>query len=228
MEVLLAVIIVVILMGAMFGLYWRGLEVRDRTTAMLDEITAQRLLLDRISEELRTAMVYPFLRFGLTGEVGRAEWIACRLPGPGAWTPAGITDAPRTPESDIQIVGYRLRYGEDENGDPIVVGLERTVQRVLAPETAEESDGEDSAAVQVQFVTGHVKFIRFQYYDGETWSETWDASELPAAVQVVIGREPMTEDATLDEYTAPTMRRTIFVPGRRPAQDADARAMEDG
>jgi hypothetical protein len=214
MEVLLALTIIVGFMGAMFGLYWRSLEVRKQTNAVLDKIAAQRLVLDRISNELQTAMVYPFLQFGLAGEAGTAEWITCRLPGPGAWMAADVMESPRVPESDIQIIGYRLREGEDEDGEMSILGLERTVQTVLAPEIVEEAEDEDSAAVQVQFLTPHVKLIRFEYYDGEYWESAWTSSELPVAVKITIGDKPHDSGQSLDDYTGETMQRIVYVPGK--------------
>lgn len=214
MEVLLALTIIVGFLGAMFGLYWRSLEVRKQTNTVLDKVTAQRLALDRISNELQTAMVYPFLQFGLAGEAGKAEWITCRLPGPGAWMATDVMKSPRVPESDIQIVGYRLREGEDESGEMTILGLERTVQTVLAPEIVEEAEGEDSAAVQMQLLTPHVKLIRFEYYDGEYWETSWTSADLPVAVKITIGDKPHDSEQSLDDYTGETMQRIVYVPGK--------------
>lgn len=229
MEVLLALVIVVGFVGAMFGLYWHGLDVRDQTHALLDEVTAQRLLLRQICGELETAMVYPFLQFGLSGQAEQAEWITCRLPGPGAWIPADVMEAPRVPESDIQIVGYRLRMGEDENGEPVVQGVERTLQTVLAPEITEEGEGEDSAAVQVRLMTSQVRLLRFEYYDGTTWSEAWSQTDLPRAVKVTLGADAFDPERPLTEYTGETMSRIVCISGSRvqgesAAQDPDAEA----
>jgi hypothetical protein len=228
MEVLLALVIIVALMGVMFGLYWRGLEVRDRTTALLDEVNAQHLLLGRLDGELQTAMVYPFLQFGMSGQSDRAEWITARVPGPGAWIASGAMDEPRQPESDIQIIGYRLRYGENERGEEIVLGLERTVQTVLAPQTAEEGDGEDGAAVSVDFVTSHVKFLAWRYFDGAGWADAWNGNDLPVAVEVTLGAEPLGEDQAIEDYDAPIMRRVIHLPAGLAAQGATVRGLGEG
>ncbi|MBS3821831.1 MAG: hypothetical protein KGY81_08735, partial [Phycisphaerae bacterium] len=84
------------------------------------------------------------------------------------------------------------------------------------------------AAVDVRFVTDHVKLLRFRFFDGVAWSESWAKCDLPTAVEIVIGAEPIGEEASLAEYAAQTMRRVIYVPGGLAAQGAVVRGLGEG
>ena len=206
-EVLLAISMVVGLMGGVFAFYSDALGTRDRVMDSVEMVSAERVVMVRLTTELRCAKVYPFIRFGLRGGPEDVEFITTALPGPPAWAGRGLTDDPIPPEHDLQLVGYRLRAIEDEAGDVVVAGLERTCQKVLAAPTAEE--GEE---IEVDFLTPRIRFLQFRYYDGDNWIESWDGGDLPAAVEVTVGAEPLEEGMEPEDYPHETFRRVIYLP----------------
>jgi type II secretory pathway component PulJ len=226
LEVVLAVALAVGLVGAMFGLYFRSSSLRERANEHMDFLLAERLVMDQVTRELRSAMEFKFLRVGLEGQTDRMEFSCARLPGPSVWMESTVTEDPPPAEADVQLVGYRLRTEADETGQEVVVGLERTCQRSLLSRQVEEADAEapgedadntalptDRAEVEVLLVTDRIRHLRLRYWDGTDWLEQWTGGDLPGAVEVTLGDRPMGEDQDESEYTGTLYRRVVYLPG---------------
>ena len=76
-------------------------------------------------------------------------------------------------------------------------------------------------AFQVEIERLQIQFLRFRYWDGSTWSETWSAPDLPIGVEVSLGGEPLPPESTAEEYPFELYRRVIYLPnhafGRPPS-----------
>jgi len=213
LEVVLAVALTVGLMTAALAFYEAITAARNSFTDQLQTAqatAAQRRVMDRITEELRSAIVYRFLGAGLAGQPMEMRFMTANLPGKGVWATEDITERPIAPQHDIQLVGYRLRIGEDENGDEVIEGLERTVQRVLAAAVAEEGEDIEGALIAPQF-----RFVTFHYWDNQVgeWLPSWEEGDLPLAVEIVLGIEPLPEDLEPEDYPYETSRRVVYLPG---------------
>lgn len=213
LEVVLAIALTVGLMGMALGFYRQVVDVRRDFSGQLSTVQAtasRRMVMDRITDELRTAIVYPFLQIGLSGQAMEMQFMTAALPGPAAWATEDITDDPVPPEHDIQLVGYRLRIGEDEDGLEVVEGLERTVQKIVSAQVAEEGEEIQGCLVAPQY-----KFVSFRYWDNEAgeWLDTWEGDDLPLAVEILLGAQPLPEDLEPQDYPYPTFRRVVYVPG---------------
>jgi len=213
LEVTLSITLTIGLMVAALAFYRHVVDVREDFSSQLGSVqttSARRRVMDKITEELRTAIANPFLQMGLSGQAMEMRFITASLPSMAAWATPETTGEPAPPEQDLRMVGYRLRYVEDENGEEVVEGLARTEQRVITAQVAEEGEEIRSALVAPEF-----KFVSFAYWDNEggEWLETWEENDLPLAVEISLGREPLPEDLEPIEYPYPTFRRTIYVPG---------------
>jgi len=208
LEVVLAVTLSLALMAAILTFYRQAAHVRE---AVLDEarlVAAERLVMSRVTEELRGALVYPFVGLGLDGGIDQMRFSSAVLPGPAAWVVTKMTDqAPPPPERDVQIVGYRLRIVEDEMGQPVIEGLERTCQRVLTARVTEEGQN-----IEATLLSDGIKFLRLRYWDGNAWVDSWGGGDLPGAVEIALGQEPLPEGVDPLQYPYPTFRRVIYVP----------------
>ncbi|HDY65575.1 MAG TPA: hypothetical protein ENH84_05015 [Phycisphaerae bacterium] len=213
MEIILAVALTIALMGGIFAFYLQGLKIRDHVNEQMDILLSERLIMDRITSELRSAMQFRFLRMGMAGEEEKAQWISAQLPGPGAWAVRKTTDDPIPPETDIQIIGYRLRVGEDEEGQPVVEGLERTSQKVLAPVVAEEGEPSEGKEIEVVLISPRIKYLRFRYWDGNGWINNWDGGDVPGAVEISMGIHPLPEGTSHEDYDEDVFRRVVYIPG---------------
>ena len=217
LEVVIAVALTVGLMFSALSFYQ---QVADTQADFGDELgsiratAVRRAVMDRITDELRTAIEYPFLQIGLSGQPMEMRFMTVALPGPAVWAAADIIDEPIPPEHDVRWVGYRLRICEDEDGMEVVEGLERTEQKVVSAEEAEEGEEIVGSLVAPQF-----KFAAFRYWDnqGGEWLDNWEGGTLPLAVEILLGTEELPEDMEPQDYPYPTHRRVVYVPGgRRP------------
>jgi hypothetical protein len=111
--------------------------------------------------------------------------------------------SPFDPQHDIQLVSYRLNRNDDDE----IGGLERTCLKDIKAEVVEE--GED---IEVTFLTEHVKFIRLQYRDGDEWSDSWTNKNLPQAIRISLGAEPLPEDTAAEDYQFETISRVVTIP----------------
>ena len=210
LEVTLALTLSIVLVGAMLGLYDHATSIRRSVIEHTERVTSVRIVMDRLTNELRGAMAYPFLNFGMEGGDVELKFITASLPGPAVWAVRKSTEDPIPPETDLEMVGYRLRTHEDEEGLVVVDGLERTSQKILAAPTAEEGSEVDAV-----LLAEHIKFLRLGYFDGEQWTNQWNEGGLPLAVEVTIGLEPLPEETVPQDYPFETFRRTVYVPGGR-------------
>ena len=221
LEVVLAVALVVLLSGVVYLIYDHALGVRATLHRQATTALAQRRILDMMTADLTSALPFSTLQMGLEGQTDSLQFARTMLPsravfaaepfGGGLGAPGGSgegQDRPVVePQADVELVGYRLRLEEDEEGQMQVVGLERTTQRTVLATTAEEGQ-----EIQAVLLSEAVKFLRVQYWDGQAWVESWSGRSLPAAVRIDLGLEPLGEEESPEEYPHETMWRVIALP----------------
>lgn len=219
-EVMLALALVGALMGALLGFYQNALDIRREMVGETELFAAEQEIMQGITDELRSAFAYPFLNLGVEGAADQISLVSAGLPGPAAWAARSSTEDPIPPEQDLRLITYRLRI--DANTTE-VLGLERSVQKVLAAESA-------AMAMKTRLVSSRIVFLNLAYYDGSSWRSTWrmespssegevQTSLLPMAVEVRLGATPKPEDMPVEEYLAqyPTHRRVVYLAvGARP------------
>lgn len=217
LEVVLAIVLVVLLMGGAYAFYSEVLDSRQSAISSSDSLFAQRRVLDLVGDEITATIDYPLLQMGMQGQSDTVDFMRTAVPTNSVFIPAPITrdsaDPRWLPQHDVQKIGYRLRHVVDEDNNDVIVGMERTCQRVVAAKTAEE--GSD---IEVTLLSDQVKFLRVQYWDGTAWQDAWSQRELPLAVRICVGKDPLPEDKTIDEYPYPVMWRIINIPAAPPPE----------
>jgi len=89
---------------------------------------------------------------------------------------------------------------EDILQDP--VGISSTNFTSVATNAA---PGEDSVALEAEDSNGpsfllespvlpQIRFLRFRYYDGVSWWDSWEFTDLPLGVEITLASEPMPEE----------------------------------
>jgi hypothetical protein len=58
-----------------------------------------------------------------------------------------------------------------------------------------------------------LQYLRFRYYDGANWLDSWSAPGLPIGVEVSLGVEPLPSEVSPDDYPFELYRRVIYLPG---------------
>ena len=208
LEVILAVTLAVAIVGAAFAFYRRAMDARASILDGVELALAERGIMDRLTQELRGAVVDPFASSGLEGGDWGMRFATTAVPGPAAWAVRRTTEDQVPPERDLQVLGYRLRVVEDEQGVEQVVGLERTSQTLVSAPTVEEG-----AEVAVTLLTARIRHLYVRYWDGAAWGGSWPGGDLPSAVEINLGERPLPEGVLPEDYPYPTFRRVVFIPG---------------
>ena len=208
MEILLALAIISGVVLGVLGFYRSVADSRREIVEHAEVIGAQRAVMQMLTEELRSALAYRFLNLGVEGGWDAIRFPTTRVPGPGVWVQRDLTDRPIPPEHDLHVVGYRPALWEREDGTLYIAGIERTRQQVVTARAPEEGD-----EIEIELLTPHVRFVFFEYYDGTEWRSGWGGGDLPAAVRITLGHEPLDEQLEPEEYPHPIMQRVVFIPG---------------
>lgn len=204
---------------------------------LLDEserIASTRLVMERLTAELRSAFEQP--QYGFTGDATSLRFVTAVVPA----LPGRRGAVPRT---DLRLVSYSL--GKSLEGtNEIVIGLVRTEQPLVeatagrgangAGEKGGEGAGENSPfppapspaispslplARGPEPLTDVIRFVRLWFWDGYDWSATWDSPQLPRGIEINLGAEPLPEEGTLAEYPGDLYRRVIYLPASRELDD---------
>ncbi|MCL2701278.1 MAG: prepilin-type N-terminal cleavage/methylation domain-containing protein [Phycisphaerae bacterium] len=226
-EVILAIALAVGLLATIMAFHRQAGYVRNVIADDMAASAAQRILMDRWSDDLEGALPYSFLQMGLEGTINpdtdlpELRFVTATLPGPSIWAVRKTTDDPIPPEHDLQMVIYQLSSFRCADDHVHVTGLQRSVRKIITP-TEIRHDGKD---VSPSMFIPQVKFLDIQYYDGGEWFGAWPMPEwdsrdprrrnLPTAVKVIVGREECPPDMKPDDYplSYPTFQRTIFLTG---------------
>jgi prepilin-type N-terminal cleavage/methylation domain-containing protein len=182
-EVLLAVAVFAIVLGAINSVFFGALRLRNKTTEILEAAVPLQHALTIIQHDLE-GMLPPGGRFAGTftttveGMSNNVAFIGERLT-PDIYTTSGsVSDSARW--SDAQKVAYFLALPMNSARATISDGkdLVRQVTGNLLPVTVEEPE--------VQWLMSGVQTMALQYYDGLVWSDTWIYTNLPSAIKVQI------------------------------------------
>jgi len=215
LEVLLAVVIAAGLMVVALSYYQRAADLRSKLLEESERLATVRLLMDRLSSDLRTAFAEP--RQGFSGTSDSLRFVHAGTP-----SPLNLADGA------LKLVTYGVVTNADGT-NAVVIGFNRVeapiVEFKIASTNAEPlsfNGGMDIASQTNQVVeplTRAIRFAHFRYFDGASWRESWSAVELPLAVEASFGAEPISPED--DEYPYEVFRRVIFVPAGIMPEDPD-------
>lgn len=224
-EVVLAIVIAVGLLSGVLLFYRQAATLRGEVLRQTDELSAVRLVMDRISSELRTipASAGPgvhllhgdaqSLRLLRTGVPARAPWRGGAL-GRAAIAEADLVEVLYRSVADTNEAGI---YREEHAFTPGIAVSTNLVAEVEAPAT-----NSVNASTAAPPLTEEIRYLRFRYWDGSRWTDTWERVPPPLGVEVTLGIEPLPEDvlqpdatsgaSTPEEYPYEVFRRVIAIP----------------
>jgi type II secretory pathway component PulJ len=194
LELLLAVLVFAIVLGAMHLVFFSAFKLRNKTADAVERSLPLQQTLAIIRRDLAN-LVPPGGPFSGalqstptfssptdTGAGGGRSGSLNRGNGPQFYTAVGIVDD-NAPWGDLERVTYYL--APPTNNTP-GMDLFRSVTRNLLPVMQEQSED--------QFLMSGVDAITFQYYNGTDWQDTWDSTQpdpatgltnnLPGAIKV--------------------------------------------
>lgn len=211
LEVIIAISLVVMLMGAVMTFFWQAGEIRAQAADRIDRTQVARQVLARIGEEIRGCVGMEQIGFPLEqrliGDRRSITFLTTTLPDPDRYLFYGEFDDLPPARHDLTLVTYRLWVEDeevDENGEPIVGGIIRSEKQTLNQFLVEE---DDPLQLRHDLWSHELGYLEFRYFDGVEWSTTWDLTEgnsLPQLIQVTVGYRNVTmeewEDTDLQTY----------------------------
>jgi hypothetical protein len=199
-------------------------------TALLEEtsrISAARLIMERLSQELSAARRSESFQQGLSGGPDNLRFVRLDFPLVSAWT--NQTNLVSTPApAPFRLVSYSLVQSTNGGSGSGLVRSEALLSRRTTPVGLTNEDdalpGGGNAASTNGLAIEQLQFLRFRYYDGTNWLEAWSAPDLPVGIEVSLGVEPLPPELTAEDYPFEVYRRVIYLPTRA-AVGAVAQAM---
>jgi type II secretory pathway pseudopilin PulG len=232
-EVILAISIAIGILVVALYFHSQASNLRAQLLEESDRVASIRLVMERLTAELRSAFEQP--QYGFTGDATSLRFVTAAAPPlPGRMANA----APRT---DLRLVSYSLARAL-EGTNEIATGLNRTEQplveapavrgafsvpapgpsvltNTLESANATAFDSTNAPTRGLEPLTDAIRFVRLWFWDGYEWSATWDSPQLPRGVEINLGAEPLPEDGTLADYPGDLYRRVIYLPASRELDD---------
>jgi type II secretion system protein J len=175
LELLLAVFVFSIVLGAIHVVFFTAFKLRNRTSESIERALPLQQTLATIKRDLSN-LVPP--GGALSGALQSTPTISTSgsmtgmrrgQNGPEFYTATGILEN-LVAGSDIRRVSYFLAA---PTNDAPGLDLYRSVARNLLPISQDETED--------QFLMSGVEEITFQYHDGNAWRDTWDSTQVDSA-----------------------------------------------
>lgn len=230
-EVILAILIISGIMTVLLYFYQSTAQVRQSALDEAQYLSESRMFLDQVSGELRTARLAPDQFVGFEGTSNSLSFICTSIPQMARWILSTNESVVLPPSTDLKRVSYSLLGGTNLQA---VRGLDRTEELLLGSaftastnateffdpnENTNELADADSlmsltnrVALTRPPLTERIQYLRFRYWDGKAWRDSWNGMELPAGVEISLGHEPMPAAEGSEEYPFDLMRRVVFLP----------------
>lgn len=241
LEVLLAVVIASGLLATAMYFYHQSTKFRSDLIAETERISSARLLLNRMSSELRGTLHHPARGIGFRGGSNWVEFLKSEIPSQASWSLSiGSTNAATYPETGYRLIRYELamiNIVEDGlnneanrnminnlelddatlNGDATLKqgdAIDRTERRLLSSKPS--TNAVATININPVRITDQLKYLQFRYLNNGSWAETWSGPNAPPGVEISVGIDPISATNLLEEYTNHVFRRIVRIPTAAP------------
>ena len=222
-EVILATVIAVGMLVLVLFFYQQTTNLRGQLLEETERLSIIRLLMDRMTAELRTTRRHAAFEAAFVGESDSIQFIKTDFPARAAWTGPALGRVAGA-ESDLKLVGYRLSSADATN----ILGVARWEQPLVKfrqPATSQLSSAtENNTNRPPSLLSEAIHLLRFRYWDGAHWQDSWHADELPRGVEISLGIDGLAQGAPVNEYPGDLFRRVIYLAGAGAEQEWSAPA----
>jgi type II secretory pathway pseudopilin PulG len=205
-EVVLAIGIAIGIMLVLLFFYSQAANLRAQLVQEAERLSTIRLLMDRITMELRTSRPHAFFEATFIGDTQFVQFVRTDLVSPAAWKNGERVSSAQT---DLKLVRYSVIT--DTN---TAAGLYREEEPLVETRTVRSaSPTVDVAPVKPpEPLSEEVRYLHFRYWDGAKWIESWDGPKMPFGVEISIGFEPPVADEQ-GNISGEIFRRVVYLPG---------------
>ena len=241
LEVLFAVVIAAGLLATAMYFYQKSSRFRSDLILETERIASARLILNRMSTELRSTLHHPVRNIGFKGGSNWVEFLKTEIPSEASWA----MSTENISSSAYPEAGYRLIRYELAMKNVIDTGLDNAANREMienlnldnnsdvAPggdfPSLKQGDAIDRterrlltakastnslATVRIEPVriTDQLKYMQLRYLNNGNWAENWGGPNPPAGIEISLGIDPLSVTNLLEEYTNHVYRRIVRIP----------------
>ena len=241
LEVLFAVVIAAGLLATAMYFYHKSTRFRSDLILEMERIASARLILNRMSTELRSTLHHPVLNIGFKGGSNWVEFLKTEIPSEASWA----MSTENISSSAYPEAGYRLIRYELAMKNVIDTGLDNAANREMienlnldnnsdgAPggdfPSLKQGDAIDRterrlltakastnslATVRIEPVriTDQLKYMQLRYLNNGNWAGNWGGPNPPAGIEISLGIDPLSVTNLLEEYTNHVYRRIVRIP----------------
>ena len=241
LEVMLAIVIATGLLATAMYYYQQAARFRNDLLEETERIGSARLILDRLSTELRCSLYHPARSVGAKGGADWIEFLKSSVPSQASWRVQTESESPAYPETGYRLIRYELLKKPLLSGSLDNEANQQMVEQMTSQTVRRSGDTNDVLASLMQGdainrierrlltakvstndivvvridpvrITAQLKYLKFRYLNGSAWVDTWPGPQLPLGVEVSLGIEPMSATNLLEEYTNHVFRRVVPIP----------------
>ena len=241
LEVMLAIVIATGLLATAMYYYQQAARFRNDLLEETERIGSARLILDRLSTELRCSLYHPARSVGAKGGTDWIEFLKSSVPSQASWRVQTESESPAYPETGYRLIRYELLKKPLLNGSLDNEANQQMVEQMTSQTVRRSGDTNDVLASLMQGdainrierrlltakvstndivvvridpvrITDQLKYLKFRYLNGSAGVDTWPGPQLPLGVEVSLGIEPMSAPNLLEDYTNHVFRRIIRIP----------------
>ena len=213
-EVVLAIFIALSLLVVALFFYQQTARLRGDLITESERLASVRMVMNRLTSELRTAFPLSTSHPPLLGSSNFIQIVKTDLPSRTAWSGAG-SERTTLPDTDLRLVTYRLESLDGTN----TAGLLRSEQPMVqfssligSPHTSFSPSASNAASNQwTAPVIGQIRFMRFRYFDGTDWRDSWTGPALPRGVEMILSDQEPSSQAQ-PESPPEFFRRVVYLP----------------
>jgi hypothetical protein len=211
--VILAVTIAVGMMAVVLYFYSQAAQLRNQVLKETGRINTARMILERLTTELRTALPGSALYSGMTGASNELQFVRLEAP-----IVSPLTMDTNLPASSSPVTLKRIHYlftaAVDETNNASLVRIETPLipGQIVAVTNEVEELPVTNAVPRGLELTRELNFVMFRYWNGSGWQESWDKASLPLGIEVSLGAEALPPELLPEEYPFDLYRRTIYLP----------------
>ncbi len=221
LEILLAISISIGLFLVALHFYQHAADLRAQLIRESERLSTIRQVMDRMSTDLRAAFAQS--PQGFMGDSNSLRFVTTHVPSRLAWS-SGAADPSAARETDLKVISYAVARGA-EGTNLVVRGFSRTEQTLAVVKPSVTTSlltnniGAPMTATNLvtEPITDAIRFLRFRFWDGSVWADSWIGSAHPVGVEVTLATEALPEGEHPDDYSGEIFRRVIHLPGGTPS-----------